>query len=1347
MRRPFFGLLLCLSLCVLAFSQSENATVGGTVQDATGAFIPGVSVTATNTGTGIVTTVISNEAGAYQFASLQPGTYDIRAELPGFQTSSAKAFQLGGAQQARLNFTLQVGAVAGTTVDVSIAADALLATSSNSVGAILPEYKVRDLPLAVRDVFGLVGATAGVQRTTDGNDLVANFAGGRISQVNTTRDGVNVSAGRFEDGAWSLTYTSPDLVEEVKVVVAPVDAQTSRGSGQVSMVTRSGTNQFRGSAFWANHNSALDANAWFNNFMGVAKSYDNRNQYGARLGGPIIKNKTFFFLLFEGQRDLKRELVVGPTLTSMAQQGIFRYFPGVDNANVSSQNPTVDRNGNPVKPANATGDLAAIDLFGNCTFNGAPVSNCRQYRDPLRTTISNSAYMQETLRRMPAANEFTGCGTLPTGTTSTCDGMNTAGIRFTRRVQGLDLTLGNGPDVNRDQYNMRIDHNFNSRNKLSVIGTKEHTWGAATQAVQRNWPQGFDGEAVKRPDIYIITYTSTISSSLLNEVRAGRRRSIDQQFPPANRGDALGQQALQFIPFANGTPFQPVASNWSPWVQYGRFGAWRSHVSPMYSLGDDLSWTHGKHAFKGGIEIRSTRSRGFGDPGFTPFVTFGPGANPVQGLDSTVFTGLSANNATQARNLLTDLSGSIDHINQSYGILSATDPTLKHSPEIPYKFYRQHQSEFGSYFKDDWKFRPSLTLNLGMRWDFYGQPWEENGLDARIVGNDESAFLKLACTSSPGTPGFTSTCSNPTQVQFVGKNSPNANVLPNLKGNDFKDFAPAIGISWDVPWFGKGKTVLRSGYGINYGGALRDFIVVDNTVGTVPGINLVGSGGNGIQVTPATYTTLSTMTLPVPLPPGTSTTVPFVVPTTDRTLTISTYNRVSPYTQNWNLEVQREIAKSTTVEVRYIGTKGSKLWGTINLNQIDALHYNRDLYDAFNAVRAGGDSPLLTQMLMGINLGGSGAQTVNGTSWTGANAVRTNTTLRTQLANGSVGAFLNTLNTLTIPSAGNPASPGNSVNGAVLRKNGFAENYIVPNPQYSGISMLDNLGNSTYHSLQVQFTRRLFNGFTNTTTWTWSKALGEADTDIGATFRDPTNRSAEKRLLSFDRAHQLTSNGTFELPFGTGHFLLGNAPNWMQEAVGKWQLGGIMNFNTGAPLSLTSGTLIQSTTSGVQTISNVSAQPNIVGSLPKDFGHIKKLPSSVVYFDGYTQIADPGFASVSPNCTATGSCNGLSAGYTNKALVGPNGQTVLVNPQPGQLGTLGYNTFKGPRSLGFDMNLVKRFKIHESQEFEFRLDAINILNHPNFGNPNTNINGVNTFGQITTATGSRSFVINTRLNF
>jgi len=1319
--------LMYLLFSLNAFSQSTNATMGGTVQDTTGAIIPGVTVAATNTGTGIVTTVLSNDAGAYQFASLQPGTYEIKAELAGFQTALTKNFQLGGAQQARLNFTLQVGAAAGTTVDVNVEADTLLATSSNSIGTVLPDSKIRDLPLATRDVFGLVSTTAGVQSS---GGFIGNFAGGRLSQVNTTRDGINVSAGRFEDGAWSITYSSPDLIEEVKVVVAPVDAQTSRGVGQVSMVTRSGTNSYHGSLFWVNHNSALDAGSWFNNANpnGIAKSYDNRNQFGGRIGGPIVKNKTFFFALFEGQRDLKREQATGAALTSMARAGIFRYFPGADNNNAGNNtNPVVDRAGNPVKPGNATGDLSAIDLFGNCTFNGVPVANCRTYQDPLRSAISTSAFIQESLKRMPIPNEFGGTG----------DGLNTAQIRFIRRVEGLDLTNGNGSDVNRDQYNLRIDHNFNSKNKLSVIGTKEKTWGAAGQAVQRAWPDAFDGLAVKRPDVYIITFTSTLTQTLFNELRAGRRRSIDLQYPPGNRPDAIGQEVLKFVPTSNGVPFQVLPANWS-FLTYGGFGRYRGHVSPLYSIGDDLSWTHGKHAFKGGFEFRNTKSRGFGDPAFTPNATFGAGSNPVLGLDFNTYAGLTSNAATTARSLLTDLTGSISQINQSFGIASAQNTTLAGSPTIPVKFYRQNQREISAYFKDDWKFRSDLTLNLGIHWEYFGQPFEASGLDARIIGNDESALTGVTCTSSPGTIGFTSTCSNLTQVQFVGKNSPHPDQTVNLKGNDLNNFAPAVGFSWNVPWFGKGKTVLRSGYGISYQGALRNFITVDTTVGTIPGINLVGNASNGVTFTPSTYTSLSNISLPIPLPAGTPAQSPFVVQPTDRTLGISTYNRVAAYTQNWNLEIQREIAPKTTIEVRYIGTKGSKLWGTINLNQVDALHKNKDLFDAFVTARNGGESPLLDQLLMGLNFAAAGntpglvnGGVVNGTTWTGAMAVRANPTTRAQLANGNVGAFVNSLNTNLLTGTGSTNS------GAILRRAGFPENYISVNPQYSAVSMLDNIGSSTYHAMQLQFTRRLTKGLSNTTTWTWSKALGDADTDAGSTYRDPTRRSIEKTLLGFDRSHQITSNGTYELPFGTGHFLLGSAPGWVQQFVNKWQLGGIMNYNTGSPLSLTSG---------ISTISTVGAQPDIVAALPKDLGKVTKSTgpnSSVNYFSGYTQIVDPGFT-----IPGTPVFNGLSAGYSNKAIVDPNNQVVLINPQPGEIGTLGYSTIKGPASLQFDANIVKRFKFLESREFEFRLDAISVLNRPNFGNPTTAINSSNNnFGRITTATGSRSFVVNTRVNF
>src|SRR5215472_8160560 len=220
-------LLLAVSFSV-TFGQTTNANLGGTASDASKALIPGVTVTASNTQMGIVSTTVTNETGAYNFPSLQTGTYKVTAELPGFQTQTYEDVALGVSQQVRLNFSLQVGGQA-QSVEVNVAADTLIATTSSSIGAVLPEYKVRDLPLATRSVLDLVNTTAGTQGS--------NFAGGRLTQLNTTRDGIPVNDGRYDVGASGTTYVSPDLVDEVRVIVAPADAETGRGSGQIQMNT------------------------------------------------------------------------------------------------------------------------------------------------------------------------------------------------------------------------------------------------------------------------------------------------------------------------------------------------------------------------------------------------------------------------------------------------------------------------------------------------------------------------------------------------------------------------------------------------------------------------------------------------------------------------------------------------------------------------------------------------------------------------------------------------------------------------------------------------------------------------------------------------------------------------------------------------------------------------------------------------------------------------------------------------------------------------------------------------------------------------------------------------------
>jgi hypothetical protein len=492
------------------FAQTANATLGGSISDTTGALIPGVMVTATNAETGIVTTALTNEAGVYQFASLQPGTYRLTAELPGFQTQVAKALKLNFSEQVRFNFTMQVGAVS-TSVDVNVAADTLLASSS-SVGTVLPEYKVNDLPLANRDVLALTSTMAGV---VQGNQT-ASFAGSRTGAVQTLVNGVSVNDGRYHTGVYSATQLSPDLVEEVRILVSPADAETGRGSGAVQVSTRSGTNQFRGSLFYTNHNSALDSNTWFNNFNGVKTGYSNRNQFGGRIGGPVVRNKTFFFVVYDGQRTVQRANVNSPVYTAEARQGIFRYFPGVQSGNALAANPTVDLAGNPVRPASATGPLSSFNVFT---------------RDPNRPDWDSTGYMKALIAKMPMPNNWT-----------TGDGLNTANYQFTQRQSGSESPFSGAVEVNRDQFNFRVDHNFNSKNKFFFTMSREHVWADSQLPA---WPGGFAGTTVRHPMAYTSSFVSTISPTILNEFRFGLRNGSQKGWRRSVRH--FGHELRRFV--------------------------------------------------------------------------------------------------------------------------------------------------------------------------------------------------------------------------------------------------------------------------------------------------------------------------------------------------------------------------------------------------------------------------------------------------------------------------------------------------------------------------------------------------------------------------------------------------------------------------------------------------------------------------------------------------------------------------------------------------------------------------------------------------------------------------------
>src|SRR5262245_58248143 len=343
----------------LSISQTSNASLSGTVEGPLQTVLPIATVTAKNWDTGIVTTTRTNGAGAYYFAALQPGYYEVRAQSADLQPRAYANIYLGLSQQVRLNFALDVGPM-DETIEISVQPGFAQASSTASVGSVLMSYSLDMLPTGGGNALDLVAAAPGT--------LGSNFAGGRPNQVNTTRDGISVNDGRYDNGVYSQTYVSTDLINEVRVLIAPADAEIGRGSGQVRLSTRSGTNQFHGTLFWSDRNSALDASSWFNNFNGISKDYLNRNRFGARLSGPVMQNKTFFFVLYEGLRTVQKASALAPAvLTAEARQGNFRYFPGVQNGNALASTPTVDRLGNPVRPPAATGPQSSFSVFQNAS--------------------------------------------------------------------------------------------------------------------------------------------------------------------------------------------------------------------------------------------------------------------------------------------------------------------------------------------------------------------------------------------------------------------------------------------------------------------------------------------------------------------------------------------------------------------------------------------------------------------------------------------------------------------------------------------------------------------------------------------------------------------------------------------------------------------------------------------------------------------------------------------------------------------------------------------------------------------------------------------------------------------
>ncbi len=1302
-------IILLLGLVPHAMAQ-ETATVTGTVTDATGALIPGAEVTATNNNTGITSLGISGETGSYTLQGLQPGPYSIVSSLPGFSDATIEV-NLTGNQTFRFNFELQVGAVA-TAVEVVSDADALLATTGASVGDALPEEEVVALPLGTRDVFDLLSTTAGLVRR-DGGDDGSNFAGQRVSSVNTTRDGVPVSDGRYLDwnGAFSATYSSPDLVEEVQVSVGTVDAASGRGSSQVRLQTRSGTNEFHGALFYGTNNSALNANTFFQNLNGQKKNWTNRNQFGGRIGGPIVRNKAFFFVLLDEQRYKTRTNVTGQVWTQQALAGNFRYWPGVENNNaLGGGEASVDLNGNPVRPAGATGDLQSFHLFSDVN-------------DPNRGSgPSSNAFIQESFRRMPVANNFT-----------VGDGLNTAGINWVRSVSGIDNAAGTSQNTNRDNLNVRLDYQINNSNKVLFVQSREHNYNDASQPT---WPGGYAGESTRDPGITTIGWTATVTPTVLNEFRFGFRKTNWSGRPPFSLGccvgdnesptDGLteaGQEAFEFFEFSGPYPYMPPMSSLGGnlWMTTPTGTTTRDQTSPLWTYSDTVSWVQGAHSFTAGWDGVWADSDGWNSGGLWPRVALGDGDFQAA-INADSFPGLEDADANLARSILNDQAGSVSQLNQTFLV---NDPAvgfidIRTSVKQSLNF---HQDDWAAFFKDDWNVSQNLTLNYGVRWDVYGVPYEGKGLNAVPVGN------RLTPSSS----------GELVSVINVGKHSLNPDL--GMYPRDWDNLAPSLGFSYNVPWLDR-TTVVRGGYGVSYSGA-PTFLQFDFGIGRQAGKS------DSVSITPSVYTAVPGSTNPnaalAEFPLAQTIAEPFgVVPLTNRRSSLYTYadDRRIPYIQNFNVSIETEIAANTNLSVTWLATKGTSLWSGYQLNEpnIYASSNGESILDGFITTRQGGDSALFADMFEGLNFGRGTCGTINGTTCTASKALRQWSLTDDYFADGEAAGFAEFVNSTSSAAAGGVA-------GGLLRANGYPENFIVASPQFNQVDVYDNGDNSTYHSMQVQLTKRQSSGFSGQFSYTWSKAIGNGATstfrareDQSFGTRDNRNRALQKGVVPYSRTHAFNAHGVWSLPFGPGRLLGSGAPSAIARIIEGWQLSSILSWDSGEPVGVTSSMETLVAEDDINT-------PDLVGgydAFPKSLGQVNVgADGNVTYLDienAFRREREPTLDYYG------GDPDGLASHDALYQIVDASGNVILRNPKPGTTGNLSTNWLTGPGRLGLDMALSKSVQITEGTEFTLRMDGIDILNTPRWGQPNLNINSSN-FGRITRASGARTFTLNARIDF
>ncbi|HLZ39554.1 MAG TPA: TonB-dependent receptor [Candidatus Sulfotelmatobacter sp.] len=1133
---------MLLTLVGLAFSQVATTSLKGTVYDAKGAAVPQATVTLQNSSTGFSRSTKSDSQGGYEFVQIPPATYVLSATATGFATTRMNEIQLLVNTPATQNLTLTVAA-ATEVVEVEGHAE-MVNTQDASIGNAFESKQLLNLPSEGRDAVWILSLQPGVAYV-GGKEVDQSYDsrggsvnGARSDQTNVTLDGVDNNDANNGNAFQGALRTTLDSIEEFRVATSNSNADQGRSSGaQVSLITKSGTNNFHGSIYEYNRTNVGEANDWFNEQAQIASGLPNkpgqliRNTFGVTAGGPIIKDKLFFFAAYEGQRT-RESLQVTRTVPSMLlRSGTIQYN---------------DVNGN-LQQLNSA-QIAGMDP--NCTGLGT----C-----PLGPGVNPD--VQQVLQSYPIPN-----------TTAAGDGLNFVGFTFPAAVPSK-----------LDTYIVKLDANLTSHQSLYVRGNLQNDHFVLPSS--GNAPQ-FPGQPPNITDKdnakgIAVGHVWTISNNVINNLRYGYvRPNISQS----------GLQTQGIITFRGLDYPQGVSSTdlvRAPVHNLVDDVSWRKG---NHTLQFGANWRIIN-------DVRSSNDLSFLGAETNPSWLFGSGfANTGQSLDPAQF-GYPAVQDGQAYDLaMATLAGVISEGFSNYNrtktgsVLAEGAPAQRHFKS----------NEFETYLQDAWRVRPNLTVTLGARYTMLQPPYETTGLQVGPTASLHDWFNKRAQSMLQG-QSYAPLLQFDLNGQANGRSPYWAWDYKNIAPRIAFAWSPSSDSGGWLSHLlgGAGKTSVRGGFGIYYDhygeGIVNSFdkngsfgltTAIGNPAGiltpdTAPRFQC-GTGGSGCPITnvPAS--------LIIPAPGGGfPVTPPDSLSTGGFEITWGMDNKIhTPYAEVFDLSLTRDLKSGFVLEASYIGRMSHHLLQEEDLAMPLDLVDPKSKMDYFTAMtmlskayNAGTDINSLApipywenlfpaaagQLGFGppgsdANLGCAPGDSSSATNYTATQAVY-------DMNSCFVGNETTSLFFLDLPDY---CLPSCSTLGP----------YAYFDSQYSSLYAWRSIGNAAYNGLQLML-RHKGHGLDFDLNYTYSKSI-----DVGSNaerinefqgfgFASQIINSwspGQLRAVSdYDTTHQLNSNFVWEVPVGRGKAFGSGLHGVAQAILGGWNLSGIFRWTSGYPFTVGPG--------------------------------------------------------------------------------------------------------------------------------------------------------------------------------